>query len=323
MNYKEIFKDELELIDGKLKELIPEEPKELFSILEEYIMRGGKRIRPVLLLTIVNAFDGDVEKALIPGIIIELFHNFTLIHDDIEDDSLFRRGKPTLHQTYGIPIALNTGDGLYTYIWNLIASLNNHQLTKMYAQTFLEVVEGQAYDLWWEKYDIFNLNINDYNLLVRKKTGALFGLSAGLGVVLSNKEGMYSHFYEFGSSLGISFQIIDDILNLFGDFDTYKKKIGDDITEGKRTLMVIHALNKLEKDEKQQLIEILKGHYKDENHIKEAIKLIEKTGAKEYALKYAKDIVKKEWNNIKPLLPENEHKDKIKEIVNYMINREV
>ncbi len=326
MDFKKEFEKEIKDVNRILEELIPEEPKEVYGMLLEYIMRGGKRIRPILLLTTLQAFGGEYEKGLLPSAIIEIFHNFTLIHDDIEDGSKFRRGKPTLHETYGIPIALNSGDALYTLVWNTLNSLkinNKDELIKLYGQTFQEVVEGQGYDLWWERNEVFDLSEDDYLMLARKKTGALMGLSVGMGVFLSGNEGMYAHFYEFGSALGVAFQIQDDLLNLFGDFKKYKKKIGDDITEGKRTLMVVYALNNLNKRKSKRLREILKMHTSDEKLILEAIQLIEESGARDYARDYAKRIVKKELDRIKQLLPKNEFSKKIERIAKFIIKREV
>ncbi len=326
MDFKKEFGKEIHDVNEVIKNLIPDEPREVYGMLLEYIMRGGKRIRPVLLLTTLQAFGGEYEKGLLPSAIIEIFHNFTLIHDDIEDDSKFRRGKPTLHEMYGVPIALNSGDALYTLVWNTLNSLkidNKEELIKLYGQTFQEVVEGQGYDLWWERKEVFDLSEEDYLMLARKKTGALMGLSVGMGVFLSGNEGMYPHFYEFGSALGVAFQIQDDLLNLFGEFEKYKKKIGDDITEGKRTLMVVYALNHLSKEKAERLKQILRMHTSKEHLIKEAIGLIEESGAREYAKKYAKKIVKKELERIKQLLPNNKFSKKLERIAKFVINREV
>jgi geranylgeranyl pyrophosphate synthase len=335
MDIGKAFEKEIRDVDAVISEILPKEPKEAYSMLNEYIMRGGKRIRPAILLTVAQSIEENQAKreeiykrALLPSALIECFHAFSLIHDDIEDGSVLRRGKPTLHMTYGMPVALNSGDSLYTFIWNKMLDMNfdtekKLKMTKAMGETYKEVVEGQAYDLWWEHNNIFDQTEQDYFTMVSKKTGALIGISAALPSIMLEKPSLFSPLYAFGKSIGIAFQIQDDVLNLVGEEEKYKKKIGDDITEGKRTLMVIHALAGLQKGDASRLREILAMHTSEEKLIAEAIGLMEKSDSITHARNVASRLVEKEKNEIASLLPRNEFSSKMIELSNFIVNRDM
>jgi geranylgeranyl diphosphate synthase type I len=335
MDLGKAFEKEIRDVDAVIAEILPKEPKEAYGMLYEYIMRGGKRIRPAILLTVAQAIEEDQKKreetykrALLPSALIECFHAFSLIHDDIEDGSVLRRGKPTLHVTNGMPVALNSGDSLYTFIWNKMLDMNfdtekKIKMAKAMGETYKEVVEGQAYDLFWEHNNIFDQTEQDYFTMVSKKTGALIGISAALPSIMLDKPSLFSPLYAFGKSIGIAFQIQDDVLNLVGDEEKYKKKIGDDITEGKRTLMVIHALANLQKDDASRLKAILTMHTTEEKLIAEAIALMGKTDSIAHARKVASKLVEKEKNEISSLLPRNEFSSKMIELSNFIVNRDM
>jgi len=335
MDVGKAFEREIRDVEAMVGEILPKEPKEAYSMLLEYIMRGGKRIRPAILLTTLQSIEEDqrkreetYKKALLPCSIIECFHAFSLIHDDIEDGSVLRRGKPTLHVTYGMPVALNSGDSLYTFIWRKMLDMDfEHEkklaMMKAMGDTFREVVEGQAYDLWWEHYEMFDQTEQDYFAMVSKKTGTLIGISASLPSIILDKPSLFSPLYAFGKSIGIAFQIQDDILNLVGKEEKYKKTIGDDITEGKRTLMVIHATSNLEKPKAERLKEILRMHTTDQQLVGEAIDLIKSSDSVSYASGVASKLVDKEKNEIAALLPQNEFSKKMIELSNFIVNREM
>jgi geranylgeranyl pyrophosphate synthase len=335
MDIGKAFEKEIKDVDNTIEEILPKEPKEAYGMLYEYIMRGGKRIRPAILLTILQSIEEDPKKreelyrrTLLPCALLECFHAFTLIHDDIEDGSVLRRGKPTLHVTHGMPVALNSGDSLYTFIWRKLLDINfEHEkklaMMKALGDTFREVVEGQAYDLYWEKHELFDQTEQDYFMMVSKKTGALIGISAAIPSVILDKPSLFSPLYAFGKSIGIAFQIQDDILNLIGEEEKYKKKIGDDITEGKRTLMVIHAISSLEKPKAERLKDILRMHTTDDALIMEAIDLIKSSDSIRYSQKVASSLVDKEKNEIASLLPQNDFSKKMIELSNFIVNREI
>jgi len=297
--------------------------KDILDIIKEYISRDAKRIRPVIMILSSRAVDKEREKIFRnAAIAIELFHNFTLIHDDIEDQSYYRRGKPTLHVLYGEPLAINFGDALFNIVWHCLinSGLKKDEIIAV-NKTFQEVVEGQHIEISAVHEETFDLSYEDYYEIAGKKTGALIALCMALPFYKKSKK-KYKAIYKAVKNLGIAFQILDDVLNLTGDFEKYKKKIGDDITEGKRTLLVLHAIKNLPKNESNELKRILLSHTKEEEEIKKAIELIKKSNAVDFAKAEAKKLVD---SNIKVLhenFPESEEKKALLEIVNMFIKRE-
>jgi geranylgeranyl diphosphate synthase type I len=322
MGFTEEFSKEIGDVEEEIKRILPRRPAEVYGVLEEFIARGGKRVRPVLTLLFTKAYGGSYREALRPAALIEIFHNFTLIHDDIEDNSLLRRGKPTLHIMYGVPIALNSGDALYTFVWNEILKIKNEEVKFLMGDAFRRVVEGQGKELYWERQKIFDVGERGYIEMVGGKTAALIGAACEVGATVAKKgkkEREAARF--FGESIGLAFQIQDDILNLTGTVEEYKKKIGDDITEGKRTLMVIKTLEMAEPRDKKRLIEILSSHTEDEVEISEAIGIIKKYGGIEYARKKAEELVARGISKVEKALPEGKEKRRIIEIAKYFMTR--
>lgn len=271
---------DLECLNEYIYSLVPEDKyRETFLGVREYLSRGGKRFRPLVLLLTYGNFRGYYHDVLYHAAIVELFHNFTLIHDDIEDGSELRRGKPTLHKQYGIPMALNAGDALYTLVFEMVAKLDERDLREKYISTFFEVVEGQAMDIHWRETKYYPTE-QEYMKMISKKTGALIGLSMYLGARLAGVDD--KRYMELGRDIGIAFQIQDDLLNLISPPE-YGKKWADDITEGKRTLMVIEALGRLDKDKADRLRSILNSHTDNDEIKGEAIELIERGGGIQYA----------------------------------------
>ena len=312
-----------EWVDEHVEEGLKGLPEEMLDPIREYVNRGGKRVRPVLLLLAAEAAGLEIEHYKEVGVAIEIFHNFTLVHDDIEDASLYRRGKPTLHIMYGEPVAINLGDAMYTVVWrNLIdCSLSKEELSEI-ERTFMGVVKGQHLELTAIHEERFDLQYEEYYEITKNKTGILLALSTALPFYKVNKE-KYAKIYNAMTMLGIAFQIQDDLLNIIGDFEKYKKKIGDDITEAKRTLMVLYALKNLEEEKSKKLKALLKKHTTDETEIKEAISLIKESGAIEFAKAEAKKLIEKYLPELESELPEGEAKDAILEIVRKFIDREV
>jgi len=310
-----------------MEELIPEEPKEVYGMLPPFIKRGGKRIRPMLVLLCCGAVGGKRKEALEPATLIEVFHNFTLVHDDICDDSKMRRGKPTLNVEYGTPIALNSGDALYTILWEGLASLDfppkeKEQIQKMCTRAFRKVVEGQGIELNWYKEKKFEVSEKEYLTMIGGKTAALMGLSCEVGAFVGGAdEKTRNALKEYGEKIGLAFQIHDDLLNVVGDFDKYKKEIGGDITEGKRTLMVIHTLEKADNDEKKKLTEILDSNSSKKEDIDYVISLFKKYKATDYAAKKAENMVLESVSAL-DVLTDSEEKKALLSLSDFIIKRE-
>ncbi len=301
----------------------PEYPEHTYAPIKEFVFRGGKRLRPVITLLSTEAMGEKKEISNLDAAIIEMFHNFALMHDDIEDRSKLRRGKPTLHEMYGIPWALNVGDAFYTYIWGLVAERPDFH-RKTYYETFKKVMEGQGLDIYMETFQVWDsLEEKHYFEMVEGKTGALAGHCAGIGAYnATGDEELYWKFYSVFKKAGIAFQIRDDVLNLTGG-EEYGKKIGSDITEGARTLIVIHALKNLPTHEALALRKILISHTTDPVLINYAISLIKKAGSIDYAQKVAEKYAEeamKEWESI-PVV-NVEKGNLLKELIAYMVGRQ-
>ncbi len=309
------------------KDVSDEDPR-VYGMLAPFLRRGGKRIRPALCLLACGLCGGRREDALVPAAIIELFHNFTLIHDDIEDQSQFRRGEPTLHVQHGLAAALNSGDALYTLLWRRLVSLpvKPSRLVAMqllYAQAFKRVVDGQGIELDWIQKDRFDVTEEEYLSMISGKTSALIGLSCEAGAMIAGAgKRQRSSLRAYGEGIGAAFQIQDDVLNLTGDFQKYKKEIGGDISEGKRTLMVVHFLNNADPQKKGRLMSILRSHTKDQGQIGEAIKMLTEQGSIEYARARAKTLVSEAKSRLKSL-PETEDRASLSSLADYVIDREL
>jgi geranylgeranyl diphosphate synthase type I len=259
--------------------------------------------------------------------VIELFHNFSLIHDDIEDGSQFRRGEPTLHITYGIPIALNSGDALYTFLWKKLLSLKMHpaklvRVQKLCADAFKRVVDGQGIELSWIRDGRFDISEEEYMGMISGKTSALMGLSCEIGAMAGGAgRRLQAAMRGYGECIGVAFQIQDDVLNVTGEFEKYRKEIGGDISEGKRTLMVVHCLAHAIPEDKKRLISILASHSQERKDVDWAISCLARYGSVEHARTRALRLVEKAKSSLKAL-PESEDKAALVSLADYVVKRE-
>jgi len=312
---------------NRLKEIFGEkqEPAAVYGLLSEFLLVEGKGIRPALCLLSCEAVGGRTDAALKAAAAIEMFHNFTLIHDDIEDCSEMRRGKPCMHIKYGIPLALNAGDGLFMMVWREALSIKSPR--KEEAQTlllfaFTEVLEGQALELGWSKDDDWNISEKDYLKMVGGKTGALIAVSCEVGALLGGAdEKTCKAMSRFGAGIGVSFQIIDDVLNIIGDEKKYKKEIGGDIREGKRTLITMWALRILTGAKRARLEMLLKKKNKSDEDINEALLLLKESGAPKKALRYAEKMVDSSLSELK-CLPDGKARHILAQLAEYITKRE-
>lgn len=328
--FMEVDKDtarELEKIEKEIENMLRGEPDEVYGMLYPFIKKGGKRVRPLLAILSFKAVGGKGDDVIAPSALIEMFHNFTLIHDDIEDDSQFRRGEPTLHRTYGIPVALNSGDALYTLIWEKLANLDIdcdkfRKIERMFSSDFKKVVEGQGIELEWEHSKKFDITEKQYFDMIGKKTAALMGLSCETGAFLG---GAYDKtrkaLRKFGEDVGAAFQIQDDVLNVVGNFEKYQKEIGGDITEGKRTLMVVHCLKKADEEDRKKLLSVLSSHTKEKEEINTAIELLKKYNSVYYAKQHALRLVEDAKKQL-DALEDSVHKNSLLSIADFVVKRE-
>ena len=295
-----------------------------------FLERGGKRWRPALMLLCCEAVGGDSGKHISFTVLPELAHNGTIMVDDVEDNSKLRRGKPCTHILFGQDIAINDGNLMY-YLPTIILYRNTNKLPaekiariyNVYAEEMNRLSFGQATDIHWHNGHRNDITERQYLQMCSYKTGSLSRLSANIGAILGDATPeQREKLARFASMLGVAFQIQDDIMNISPP-EGWGKEVGDDINEGKRTLLVIHTLENAEKHDAKRLIEILDSHTEDEEEIKEAIAIIKKYGSIGYAKAKASSLVKEAWADLNPALEESGAKARLKEFADYVIERKI
>jgi len=296
--------------------------------------RGGKRWRPTLFLLICEALGKRPEDFLDFAIIPEVIHNGTLVIDDIEDSSEVRRGKPCTHKIFGVDIAVNAGNTMY-YLPLLpfmtkqkqISASKLRDLYEIYVKEMINLSMGQAMDIAWHRglANADDISEEDYLQMCAYKTGTLARMAAKLAAVLADADkNLVEKLGLFTESVGVAFQMQDDILDLTGkDFAKNKGGLGQDITEGKRSLMIIYTLKKATQKDKSRLVEILNMHTSDQKLRDEAIAILQKYGAMEYVKNKAAKIVEESWREVDKLLPATEGKEKLKAFAEFLIRRNI
>jgi geranylgeranyl diphosphate synthase type I len=300
----------------------------------EFLDRGGKRWRPTLFLLVCEALGKNPNEFLELAIIPEVIHNGTIMIDDIEDSSELRRGQPCTYKLFGLDIAVNVGNTMY-YLPLLILIKNKDKLSKgklirlyeIYGQEMINISFGQATDIVWHRglVNADEITENQYLQMCIYKTGTLARMSAKMAAVLADADNdLIEKIGKFAEALAVAFQIQDDILDLISEkFAEGKGGLGRDITEGKRTLMVIHALKKAEAGDKERLIEILNMHTTDQKIRNEAIDIMRKYGSIEYARKYARNMTKESWKEINEFLLPSNAKEELKAFARYLVERKI
>lgn len=234
------------------------EPKNLYEPLQYFLRLEGKRLRPVLTLMTTEIFDVDYLKALNAALAVEVFHNFSLIHDDIMDDAPLRRGKETVHEKWDINTGILSGDAMLIMAYRLFENYEAdtfRSLAKLFSKTALQVCEGQQYDIDFETRD--DVTIPEYLKMIEYKTAVLIGAAMQMGAIVANaSETEQICIYEYGKNLGIAFQLLDDYLDAFGDPETFGKQVGGDIIENKKTYLYLKALEFSSDENKKELIRL-------------------------------------------------------------------
>jgi geranylgeranyl pyrophosphate synthase len=300
----------------------------------EFLDRGGKRWRPALFLLICEALGKNPEDFVDFAIIPEVIHNGTLMIDDIEDASEFRRGKPCTYKIYGLDIAINTGNAMY-YLPLLPLIENREKISpeklckvyEIYVQEMISISFGQAMDIAWHRglANADKIGEKDYLQMCAYKTGTLARMSAKIAAVLADaKVELVEKLGRFAESIGVAFQIQDDVLDLKGtDFAEKKGGRGKDVTEGKRSLIAIHTLKAANSGDRRRLIEILNMHTSDQTLIDEAISIMEKYGSIDYAKKFATKMVEESWTEAEKSIPSSDAKEKLSAFAKFLIERKI
>ena len=232
----------------------PEEPQRLYAPIKYGLEEGGKRIRPTLLMLAYNLYAEDIERALMPAMAVEIFHNFTLLHDDIMDNAAVRRGRPSVPAKWGDNVAILSGDAMLILAYTYLQRTNSERLSQIFERfnkMAAEVCEGQQFDMDFETQQ--KVSVVDYMHMIELKTAALLAGSAIIGAILAGaSDGDCKRLYDFAREVGLAFQLQDDLLDSYGD-ERLGKKIGGDILEGKKTILMIEAFSRANEEQREVL----------------------------------------------------------------------
>jgi geranylgeranyl diphosphate synthase type I len=305
----------------------PDMRRYLYAPLASYTANAGKRHRPLICLLACEAVGGDPEKAWPAAAAIEHFHSAALIHDDIEDASTTRRGEPCLHVAEGDGLAINAGDLALSLVTGTVVDdpgLDDatklrvlHELVEMTTRT----IEGQALDIGWARDHRFDLTVEDYLVMANHKTAFYSGaVPLAIGSIIGGgSEDQTEVLRGFGMAAGLAFQIQDDVLNLVGTKEATKKDFRSDLTEGKRTLVAVHALEHA--PSKARLLEILAAHETDTAVLAEAVAVMQAADSIDYAVSYASNLVVGAKDSLHSALPKSRAKDLLLSMADFFIKR--
>ncbi|MEO8583193.1 MAG: polyprenyl synthetase family protein [Flavitalea sp.] len=300
----------------------PLEPASLYRPAEYILGIGGKRIRPVMCLMANELFGTINSDAYHVANAIELFHNFTLIHDDIMDKAPLRRGMQTVHTKYGESTALLAGDVMmvkaYEYL-NKIAPLYLQRIIHHFNFAAREVCEGQQLDMDFEQMD--KVSLEEYIKMIAMKTSALLGASLRIGSILGGAGmGNQDHLYQLGKNLGIAFQVQDDFLDAFGDPSKFGKQVGGDILANKKTFLLIHALESCSASDLHELKDLLKSI--QPNKVKQVITLFKKCGVDTWAHELKEQYFAIADHHFEELAVQSTRKEPLKKLMDFLVKRD-
>ncbi len=304
--------------------------KGIFTPLSDFLGRGGKRWRVSLFDTVLKITGGSKERYRKYSVITELIHNGTLMADDIEDNSPMRRGLPALHLIYGTDIVLNLSQFLYFFPLIELPELKDKdlrsKLMNIYIEEMIKLASGQAVDIVWHKglYDIGKITVRDYLTMCSMKTGSLARMSVRMACAFAGTDRSKERSLAgFATALGIAFQIRDDILDITESGLSAKKGgTGNDITEGKITLVVLRTLKVADRSDRKRLLGILMAHTRDRRKIIKALDIIQRYDGISFSLETARSVLKRSFCGLKREFSENKVK-KLREFADFCLNRDV
>ena len=307
----------------------PDMDRYLYGPLMKYSKNGGKRHRPLIALAGCLVVGGDMNKAISSAAAIEHFHTAALIHDDIADEAELRRGEPCLHLSEGLGLALNMGDlGLSLVNGTVINDPALDDAVKVRVVTELiemtrRTIEGQAMDIGWARDARYDITPEDYLIMATHKTAHYSGaVPLAIGAIVGGgTEAQIEGLRNFGLDTGLAFQIQYDLLNLIGEEESTKKDFRSDITEGKRTLIVVHALHHGTEQQRARLVEILSNKEKNPDVLAEAVEIMQETGSIEYARNYAQNLTSISKNRLLGVVDPSPARDLLVSMADWFVNR--
>ncbi len=320
-SYREAF---LAFLENKIK---TKEPKSLYEPITYILKIGGKRLRPVLTLMTTEIFGANHNKALNAALAVEVFHNFSLVHDDIMDDAPLRRGQQTVHEKWDINTGILSGDAMLIHAYQLFENYDNDTfrgLAQIFSKTAIEVCEGQQYDVDFEvRNDVTEV---EYLKMIEYKTAVLVGAAMKMGALVANASETDAHkIYDFGRLLGIAFQLQDDYLDAFGDPKTFGKQVGGDIIENKKTYLYIKAVENANTEDKEELLKLfsLENTLENEAKIETVKNIFVKSGSSKITTNAIQDYTKKAMSLLDELSIDDDKKQLLKDFGEALMYRKV
>lgn len=327
MDLMEEIEKRARVVDDHLMSYLKEgEHEKLMKAVRHYPEAGGKRLRPVLAMVVADAVSGNGLRAITFGCSLELIHNFTLIHDDVMDEDPIRRGRPAVHVLFDIPTAIIAGDALFARGFEVLADTdvspeNLKRLLKLVANTVWIIAEGQQMDIDFEKRR--TVSVAEYMEMIEKKTAVLFACAAMGGVIIARGTAEQEKaMYEYARLLGLGFQIRDDVLGIIADERKLGKPVGSDIRNGKRTLIVLHALENASPEEKEKILSTLGNHDAPEERVREVIDILNGAGSIDFARSTAMDYAGRAKQCLK-CLDDSHEKRLLEALVDYAVKRDL
>lgn len=307
----------------------PKEPSSLYEPNRYFLQLGGKRIRPVMCL-MANELFGEINKdAWHVATAIELFHNFTLIHDDIMDKAPLRRGMETVHKKFGESTALLAGDVMLVAAYNYLNKISGKYLfavLNIFNQTAREVCEGQQLDMDFAQgapagENLDEVKMDDYLSMISLKTSVLLAASLKIGAVLGGSgERNQNLLYEFGRKLGLAFQVQDDYLDAFGNPEKFGKQVGGDIKSNKKTFLLIHALETASTQQKKQLVELIKRD--DDAKVPEVLSIFKQCKVDEWAGELKEKFIAEAFTHLEDVAVLSKRKEPLKQLALFLTQRQ-
>lgn len=321
------IKDLQSIVNAELqKKKYEEEPVALFEPMSYALSVGGKRLRPVMVLLAAQMYEGNLDDALSSAIGLEIFHNFTLLHDDVMDKAALRRGQPTVHKKWSENVAILSGDAMSIKAYQYIVSCKEKyvsEVLQVFNDTALEVCKGQQLDMEFEERD--EVSIQDYLQMIRYKTAVLFACSLKMGGILAEADKQEQQkLYDLGINLGMAFQLQDDYLDVYGDVATFGKNIGGDILAKKKTYLLIQALKNADVKERNELLHILNDENVDAHQkIEEVTALYNRLNVKRVTQEAIAVYLENGEKNLASLKVEENKKQELKGLIAKLVNRSV
>ncbi|PID95291.1 MAG: polyprenyl synthetase [Bacteroidetes bacterium] len=312
------------IVNNRIKNLdIYREPHELYTPISYTLEGSGKRLRPVLTMMVCEMYDGEINDAINPALGIEIFHNFTLLHDDIMDEAPIRRGRDTVYKKWSPNVAILSGDTMFAIAYDFVCKTKDKfvpAIMKSFCRTSIEVCEGQQYDMNFEEEE--DTTIPEYLNMIRLKTAVAVATSMEIGAIIAEApQTQITKIYQFGEHLGMAFQLQDDLLDSFGDQEKFGKRIGGDILANKKTYIYLKALEIASEEQRKTLKELYmsKDHDPDEK-IKKVKAIFSALDIPSVTNKLINDYFDKAMACYEELSPKEEKKQILKEFA-YMILR--